>query len=165
MRKKKSGPVLIFIGVLVVLIGALVALNRADVNSVYAKPTSKMNPETVKLLNDPNYDQIIVPDQLKKKLEAKESGFVYFFAATCPHCRQTTPVLNPMAKELGIALPKFNLDEFAEGWRTYNIKYTPTLVYFKDGKELERLEGGYGENGAGHSKDAIKQFLEKHKGK
>ena len=46
-----------------------------------------------------------------------------------------------MAEELGIDLVQYNLLEFEQGWDDYNIESTPTIVQFKDGKEVARIVG------------------------
>ena len=74
------------------MIAALVFLNgQGEASELYGgKKVSSLNPATQELLNDPNYQQIILPDQLKSKVDNKENFFVYFFASDCPHCRATT---------------------------------------------------------------------------
>ncbi|WP_249435870.1 thioredoxin family protein [Paenibacillus sp. Marseille-Q4541] len=141
-------------------------VNNNNINEVYGLPQSKLNAATLEILDDPNYQNIILPEELGSKIENKEDFFVYFFASDCPHCRATTPKLMPLAEELGVDLPQFNLREFDSGWRDYNIEFTPTLVYFEKGVEKERLVGGIQEEGAnnGYTVDDIKAFFTKHKG-
>ena len=38
-------------------------------------------------------------------------------------------------------LVQFNLLEFEEGWNNYGIESTPTIVQYKDGKEVNRIVG------------------------
>ncbi len=116
----------------------------------------KLHPETVKLLDDPNYQNIILPEDLDKKIANKESFYIYYFASTCPHCKVTTPILMPVAKELGADIKQFNLEEFKDGWKRYGIEFTPTLIYYKEGKEVERLVGE-------QTKEALQSFISKHK--
>jgi thiol-disulfide isomerase/thioredoxin len=162
----------IYLSIVVVLFGALYVVNQQSnkakygdlQNNVYGIAPDKLNPETLKQLKDPNYQSIILPDELKKKVSAKEDFYVYFFASTCPHCKRTTPVLAPLAKELAVDVKQFNLEEFKDGWQQYKIQYTPTLVYFKGGQEVERMEGGVAEPGQnGYNSDSFKQFLLKYK--
>lgn len=165
---------LIFLSIIVVLFAALFVINQQAnktkyakyENNVYGIAPQDLHPETLKLLDDPNYQNIILPDELQTRIDNKESFFVYYFASTCPHCKRTTPILAPMAKEMGIDVKQFNLEEFPDAWDKNNIQYTPTLVYYKDGVEAERIEGGIAASGeAGHSQDTYKQFLEKHNAK
>lgn len=153
----------IYLGIIVVLFGAAFAINQMSANGMYGKPDSSLHSETRSLLDDPNYQNIIVPKKLKEKIKNKESFFVYFFSSTCPHCRSTTPVMNPIAEELGIEPDQYNLLEFKEGWKDYNIESTPTLVYFKNGQEADRLVGGVkvDDSGAGHEPEDYKQFFER----
>lgn len=162
----------IYLSIIVVLFGALYLINQqsskakwgAFQDNVYGISPDKLNPETIKLLNDPNYQNIILPDALNKKIKDKEDFFIYYFASTCPHCKRTTPVLAPLAKELGVDVKQFNLEEFKNGWQQYGIQYTPTLVYYKGGKEVERMEGGLTEDGkTGYTEEMFKQFLLKYK--
>lgn len=155
----------IFFGILIVLIAALVLLNGLQKNTVYGKPSKDLYPATKEILNDPNYNNIILPETLEEKLANKESFFVYYFASDCPHCRVTTPQLKPLADDLGINLHQFNLREFEEYFGKMNIEATPTLVYYKDGVESERMKGGLKEPGTtdGYALEDFTAFFNKHK--
>lgn len=100
-----------------------------------------LKPETIAQLDDPNYQNIILPEDLKAKLDNKEDVTVYFYSPTCSYCQQTTPIVAPLAEDLGIDLVQFNLLEFESGWDQYGIKETPTIVQYKAGKEAERIVG------------------------
>lgn len=108
-------------------------------NNPYKK--EELNPATIDLLDDPTYQNIILPDELAKKLDNHETVTVFFYSPTCPHCKKTAPIVVPMAKEMGIDLKMFNLLEFEEGWDTYHIDGTPTIVHFENGKEAKRIDG------------------------
>lgn len=155
----------VFFGILAVLIIALVVLNNLKPDTVYGKPSDDLYPATREILNDPNYNNIIIPDTLEEKLANKESFFVYYFASDCPHCRVTTPQLKPLSDELGINLHQFNLREFESYSGKMNIEATPTLIYYKDGVESERMKGGVAEPGTtdGYAIDDFKAFFNKHK--
>lgn len=154
----------IFFGILAVLIVALVVLNNAKPDTVYGKPAGKLFPDTRALLDDPNYDNILLPDDLDEKIKNKESFFVYYFASNCPYCKYTTPLLKPVADELGVNMHQFNLLEFKEYFNKMNIEATPTLVYYKDGVESERMQGGVkeGSASAGYDLDEFRTFFERH---
>ena len=135
--------VLIFLGIIIVLFGSLAFLtNRQNSEKVsednpYGK--SSLHPETIALLDDENYQNIILPDELDQKLADQGDTTVYFFQSTCEYCKQATPILSPLAEELGIDLVQYNLLEFEQGWDDYAIEGTPTIVQFKDGKEVARI--------------------------
>ncbi|MFC5464754.1 thioredoxin family protein [Lederbergia graminis] len=115
--------------------------NKAAEGNMYNK--SDLHPETIKQLDDPEYQNIILPEELDKKLKDKEDVTVYFFSPICPYCVQTTPVINPVAEDFDIDLVQYNLLEFEKGFQQFNIKYTPTVIHFENGKEVARIEGGH----------------------
>lgn len=165
-KKKKFKMAYVYIALILALFVLIGVLNNSGpVNALYDKKTNDLNPATRELLDDPNYQNIILPAELDKKVADKEDFFVYFFASDCGYCRQTTPELIPLAKEMGLDLPMFNLREFEPYFNKYNINYTPTLAYFKDGVEIARLEGGLAAEGtSGYSIDDFKNFLTTHSG-
>jgi thioredoxin-like negative regulator of GroEL len=136
--------ILIFGAIIVVLFGALAFVTTYQKNekaegNVYGK--DDLHTATVDQLDDPNYQNIILPDELEAKLENKEDTIVYFFSPICEHCNVTTPVLMPAADKVGVEIDQYNILEYEEGWNQYGIKSTPTLVHYKDGKEVARSEG------------------------
>lgn len=162
---------LIYLAVLVGLFSMFIVINKLNKNEQASKITynpygvelSKLNPETVNQLTDPNYHNIILPADLDKRLADKESFFQYFFSSTCSHCKKTTPYLIPIEKQLGLNVPQFNLQEFPDGWAKYKITATPTIVYYKDGVEADRLVGGYGETSEeGITAQEFTDFFKKH---
>lgn len=147
---------IIFLVVILGLFAAIIVVtkyqqNQASEGNIYGK--ENLHPATVELLNDPLYQDIILPEELEKKLEEKEDVTVYFYSPTCPHCKETTPVLMPLAEDMGVEVYQYNLEEFKQGWDDYRIKYTPTLMHFKDGVEEARIVGG-------HPEEDFKAFLE-----
>ncbi len=81
---KKLG---IYLSIIVVLFGALYVVNQQAnqakygkyADNVYGIDPSKLHPETLKLLDDPNYQNIILPDALDKKIAAQEDFFPLLF--------------------------------------------------------------------------------------
>lgn len=133
---------------------------------LYGVDAAKLKPETVAQLNDANYQNIIKPADLKNDLNAKKDMYVYYFQTTCVHCTATTPVLNPIAKAAGADLKQLNLWEYEAGWSEFKITATPTLVYYKGGKEVLRMEGGISHDGQpGYSADEFKKFFDEAKKK
>lgn len=125
----------------------------------YDNPYGKTNlaSETIEQLDDPLYQNQIIPTDLDKLLKDKKDVTVYFYKSDCPHCHEATPKLMPAADELNADVKKLNLLEFnqPEYWNRYFIKSTPTLVHYKNGEEEERLVGVY-------SGKEYKEFLEEH---
>jgi thioredoxin 1 len=136
------------------LIGAIVYSDWQNKKLAEGNPYGKatLYPATIEQLNDPLYNNQILPDQLQEALTKQEDLYVYFYSPTCEYCRETTPVLVPTANELQIEVKKHNLLEFPDSWNAYGIEYTPTLVHYKGGKEVSRLVGG-------QTADELKQWF------
>ncbi|CAG9621780.1 thioredoxin family protein [Sutcliffiella rhizosphaerae] len=133
---------LVIVGVITAIFIALVVVtNIQQTQNAEGNPfgKSKLHPETVKQLEDPLYQNVITPDQLEEELDAGETKTIYFYSSTCPACKQTSPVVVPMAEDMGIDLQMYNLQEFQEGWDVYNIESTPTFIHFENGQEVDRL--------------------------
>jgi thiol-disulfide isomerase/thioredoxin len=136
---------IIIFGGIIVLIFGLLALVTTMKQSEQAAGNQfgkeRIHPETAKLVNDPNYQNVILPEELDETIENGEEATVYFYSSTCPYCKEATPRLVPLTEELGVDLVQFNLLEFDDGWNEYNIESTPTIVHYNNGEEVERIEG------------------------
>lgn len=140
MRNK----MLLILAVVIVLFAGLIFVNNMknkqvlSENNPYGKET--LQQETIDQLNDPLYDNIIIPDDLDKMLEDGEDVTVYYYSPTCVYCQRTTPVLVPITEELGVDMKKMNLLEF-DLMNYYEVEGTPTLIHYKNGEEVARLAG------------------------
>lgn len=140
--------IIIMASIMVIFIALVVITNIQQKQNVEGNPfgKEKLHSETQKQLNDPLYQNIITPDQLKNDLAAGETKTIYFYSSTCPACKQTSPVVVPMAEDMNIDMELYNLEEFNEGWNDYGIRSTPTFIHFVDGQEVERLENYHQDN-------------------
>ncbi len=150
---------IIFLGIIIVLFGALAFVtNLSNSEKAEGNPYGKdsLDPATIDQLDDPLYQNQILPDELDKKLSNEDDAFVYFYSPTCIHCKNTSPILVPLAEDMDIDLKKYNVLEFEQGWNDYQIESTPTLVRFKDGKEVDRIVGT-------QTEETFKQWVEQNK--
>ena len=87
---------------------------------------------------------VINNDNFQK--EVKESDkivLVDFFATWCGPCKMLSPVLDQVADELKdkVVIGKLDIDESLDLAKEYEVMSVPTMILFKDGKEVERIVG------------------------
>lgn len=74
-----------------------------------------------------------------------KSGIVLvdFWADWCMPCRMMAPILNEVAEatEGTATIYKLNVDEQQQVAAKYGIRNIPTMILFRDGKEVERIIG------------------------
>lgn len=74
-----------------------------------------------------------------------KSGVVLvdFWADWCMPCKMMAPILNEVAEatEGTATIYKLNVDEQQQVAAQYGIRSIPTMILFKDGKEMERIIG------------------------
>ena len=80
------------------------------------------------------------------KTEVLESNIlvaVDFWAPWCGPCQMVTPVLEALAQKMvdKIKFVKINTDENPQTAQQYQIMAIPSLLVFKDGKEIDRIIG------------------------
>jgi thioredoxin 1 len=121
-----------FIIVLGILLTAWLLLN------MYARIKMKSAPKVAEsdkilTLTDTDFDQ-----QTKGRLV-----LVDFWAEWCAPCRMMAPILNEVASELpdGSFVGKVNIETYQSMAQRFNVRNIPTLILFKDGKEINRFVG------------------------
>ena len=72
---------------------------------------------------------------------------VDFWAAWCPPCRAIAPTIDRLADATkgSAVVAKVDVDAAAEIAGRYQVRAIPTLIIFKDGKEVDRLVGVHDE--------------------
>jgi thioredoxin 1 len=76
-------------------------------------------------------------------LKAEIPVVVDFWAPWCGPCRMMAPVLEATAEKFAgrVKFAKLNTDENARTAQAYGIMAIPTLMIFRDGREIDRLVG------------------------
>ena len=73
-----------------------------------------------------------------KVLKSSTPVLVDFWAEWCGPCKALAPVLEEVSKEIGskVVIMKMNVDESPETPSKFGIMSIPTLILFKDGKQV-----------------------------
>ena len=77
-------------------------------------------------------------------IEASEVPvLVDFWATWCGPCQMQTPILEKVADALAdeAVIAKLNVDESQDIAIEYGVASIPTMIIFKDGKEVDRIVG------------------------
>lgn len=65
-----------------------------------------------------------------------------FYSTTCPPCKKLSPITKQIAKENPeVSFIGIDIKESIETTKDYEVKSVPTLIFIKDGEEVNRLIG------------------------
>ena len=86
-------------------------------------------------VNDTSFDQQV--------LKSETPVLVDFWATWCGPCKMIAPVLEEIAGEQSgkLKIAKLDVDQNPETAQKFGVMSIPTLLLFKDGKEVNRLVG------------------------
>lgn len=102
----------------------------------------------VKTVNNENFNSII---------NEKEVVVIKFGAPWCGPCKMYVPVLESIAQEMTeITIGDLDVDDSGETASKFEIMSLPTVVIFKNGKQVDSFTGFVPEE---PFKDKIKKFL------
>lgn len=98
----------------------------------------------IKYLTDEDFVQTV----------AKGVTLVDFYADWCGPCRMIAPIVEELSNEmLGVAtIAKIDIDKHQVSPSTYGVTSIPTIIIFKDGKEVQRIVGV-------RDKEALKKLI------
>lgn len=122
------------------------------------KEPDDLSGPTVDSLDDENYHFNHTPEEISETIQNDDEAFVYYWSPTCPHCQQATPLLIEAFDDEDAELNQLNVLEYEEPWQEYSIEATPTLIYFENGEEVDRITGNPGDV------DSYESFIAEHSG-
>ena len=86
---------------------------------------------------------VIIEQNFAEIVAANKSLMIDFWATWCGPCRMLAPTVDAIASEYEgkVAVGKCDVDDAQELAIQLGIRNIPTLVFFKDGKVVDRLVG------------------------
>ena len=98
------------------------------------QPTPVEKPKENKVIyaNLSNFEQIV--------LKSTKPVIVDFYTETCGICKYISPIMDEMAKErTDFKIVKIDANKNFALAKRYNFRLVPTLIVFRDGKEVKRI--------------------------
>ena len=82
-------------------------------------------------------------ENIKDIINSGKPVVIDFWAEWCGPCRMVGPVVEELAKEYEgrVHIGKMNVDDNVETPETYGIRNIPTILFFKDGKLVDKQIG------------------------
>ena len=71
----------------------------------------------------------------------KTYTIVDFYATWCGPCKMFGPIFEEVSKEKDVNFVKLDGDNFSDIAREYGVMSIPTIIVFRDGKEVKRFTG------------------------
>lgn len=82
-------------------------------------------------------------ENFEEEVNSGKVTLVDFFATWCGPCKMLGPVLEQVADEVKDTanIVKLDIDESMDLAKQFGVMSVPTMVIFKDGKEVDRIVG------------------------
>lgn len=97
--------------------------------------------------NETNFNELVNNDLV----------LVDFFATWCGPCKMLGPVLEDLASDRSdVKIVKIDVDESENLARRFGIMSVPTMILFKDGKEVDKTSGYM-------PKELLTRWIEEHR--
>lgn len=102
-------------------------------------------------VNDNNFEEVV--------LKSNKPVVVDFWAEWCGPCRAIGPIIEDLAREYEgkVVVAKLNVDENTVTSTNYDIRSIPTLLFFKNGKVVDKLIGAVPKSNIKAKIDALLQ--------
>ena len=87
-----------------------------------------------RLINSTDFPALVQDDKLL---------VVDFFATWCVPCKKLSPTLDEVSEEFGdrVNIVKVDVDESEDLAMTYGIRSVPTVLFFKNGQQVDKFVG------------------------
>ncbi len=88
-------------------------------------------------------EKVITDANFAETIGGSQPVVVDFWAPWCGPCRALGPTVEEIAAEYEgrVVVGKCNVDESRDSSIEYGVRNIPTLLFFKDGKQVDKLVG------------------------
>jgi thioredoxin 1 len=103
--------------------------------------------------------QELTDNDFHQEVDKSEVPYIVdFWAIWCPPCTMLAPVLDEIAQEYAgkIKIGKVNVDNEIKTANEFVIQNIPTIIIFKDAKEVERIIGAVPKE---HLVEKLKKYI------
>lgn len=99
----------------------------------------------------------LTPENSKEFIESEGLVLIDIWAAWCGPCKVISPIVDEISSiyKDTLKVGKLDADKNSEFVRELNVRSIPTLVFYKDGVELERSVGAI-------TKQKLTEMIDKH---
>lgn len=147
---EKTRAVQIALLVIIIAVGSVMVFNNTS-SSTDANPAPKA------IASEGDSDVMVLTDAIFEQTISEGVVLVDFWATWCPPCRIQNPIIEELAGEIGnkAIIGKVDVDHNPQTAGNNGIQNIPTLIIYKDGKQVQRFVGV-------QQKETLKAAIESH---
>ena len=79
--------------------------------------------------------------ELESAIKSGENVILLLYASWCPFSQKFLPEFEECVAGKDATFLRFMVEDESERWDRYSVRFTPTVVCFKNGRQCERLDG------------------------
>ena len=133
----KKKLLILFLGLLIIIVGATIIVNNKTKNVVSVNTSAEENVKKTSFVLDVNEENF--------ETEVKNSDkkvLIDFYADWCGPCNRLVPLVDKVAEEnQNVKVVRIDVDQNENLMNQYNVHSIPTLIVVENGEEVRRSVG------------------------
>lgn len=101
----------------------------------------KKKEELIQKMSAPDEPVTVSDSDFDQFVSEHDTVLVDLWADWCAPCKRLAPILDELAGEVDAAIGKLNVDENQQIPTKYSVSAIPTMLIFRDGELVDRLQG------------------------
>lgn len=97
--------------------------------------------ELMRRMSSPDKPVKVTDADFDEFVSKHDRVLVDLWADWCAPCKRIAPILDEVAGEVDAAIGKLNVDENRETPSKFGVTAIPTMLIFRDGEVVDRLQG------------------------